>query len=98
MLTVQYCRISTTATPANRQVVTPQRPKLANWNSVASAWMPMTTQGNTEMMPITEATRLTTGLSKRMPSKSGWVVRLKRLPQVQARLAIRYMAVTPRVE
>ncbi|KPW74160.1 hypothetical protein ALO78_102502 [Pseudomonas amygdali pv. ciccaronei] len=59
--------------------------------------MPITTQGNTEMMPMIEAMRLTTGLLKRMPSKSGWVVRLKRLPQVQARLAIRYMAVTPSV-
>jgi hypothetical protein len=98
MLTVQYWRISTTSTPAVRQAVMPQLPKLANWNSMASAWMPMTTQGNTEMMPMMEASRLTAGLSNLMPSRSGWVVRLNLWPQVQARLAMRYMAVTPRVE
>lgn len=96
--TVQICRTPIRATPAIRLAPTLQAPKLAKWNSTAMAWMPRTSQGNRQMMPIRLAITRTAFESKRMPSMSHWVRRSKRLPQTQARSAIRYMAVTPSSE
>ena len=60
--------------------------------------MPSTTHGKSETMPMTLAMILVPRELKRRPSRSGWERRLYFAPHRQARVAMKYIIATPRLE